>query len=543
MTASGGPFTLPFTVPGSPSEPGVEAPRRGPAYGTRGAIATEHQASALAGLRVLESGGNAIDAAIAVSAVNVVVKPHYTHLGGDAFALIWHRETDKVECLNAGGRAPIAATPDAFADGVPMRGPRASTVPGLVDAWVELHGRHGSRPLAQLLAPAIALAEDGFPVSQRLAGAMALLASDESLAFDSTRALFLSNGAPYRPGELFRQPEFAQTLRDIAERGRNGFYAGRAGQAIASAMRDAGGLIDEDDLAQRTAHWHEPLTTTYRGCTVFEQALPSQGMVLLESLNIIESFPLREWGSSSANSIHAMYEATRLAFADLRRHCGDPEHVDVPVERLLSKEHGALRAKEIDMSRARQPAARVVGGDTTSFVVADGETAVAFIQSVFAPWGSGFSVPSTGILMNNRMNGFSLDPSSPNCLAPGKRTLHTLNNYIVVRDGRLVLAGGTPGGDYQVQTNLQTLVAAIDWQLDIQSAIDAPRWVHAGRGRLAAERRFPDDTLIELEQRGHEVHRLAAWDGTVQRANVIAQTESGWAAAADARGAGVALAL
>ena len=536
-------FSLPFTVPGNRNEPGVEAPRRGPAYGTRYAVASEHPASALAGLGVLERGGNAIDAAIAISAVNVVVKPHYTQLGGDAFALLWHRETDTVECLNAGGRAPRAATPDTFRAGIPLRGPLASTVPGLADAWAELHARHGSRPLGELLTPAIALAEDGFPVSLRLAGAMALLAHDDSLAYDTTRALYLSDGKPYLPSELLRQPELAQTLRAIGDRGREGFYSGRTGKAIARAMREAGGLIDEEDLARPAALWHEPLTTTYRGCTVYEQALPSQGMVLLESLNIVEGYPLAEWGPASADSVHVMFEATRLALADLRRYCGDPLCVDVPIERLLSRKHAQQRAEEIDLSRAREHSAAAIGGDTTSFVVTDGETVVAFIQSIFAPWGSGFAVPGAGILMNNRMNGFSLDRSSPNYLTPGKRTIHTLNNYMVVRDGRLVLAGGTPGGDYQVQTNLQTIGGVVDWGLDLQSAIDSPRWVYAGQGRLAAEGRFPDETLQELGARGHKVRRLARWDGTVQRANVIAQTGTGWAVAADARGEGVALAL
>ena len=524
---------------------GVEAPPRGPVYGSRFAIAAEHPAASLAGMNTLQHGGNAVDAAIAASAVNVVVKPYATHLGGDAFVLIWQRRSDTVECLNAGGRAPRRATLQEFPQGIPGLGARASTVPGLVDAWCELHARHGSRPLAELLAPAIELAERGFPVSLHLAVMMsALAASPAGTPEAEVRKVFLQrDGSPYRPGATFCQPELAETLRAIAADERDGFYGGATGRAIAEAMAAAGGLIDEEDLAEPAAHWHEPASTTYHGCTVYEQALPSQGMIVLQALNIVEQFPLPEWGLTNAGSAHVLIEALRLAFADARRYYADPLVEHVPVERLISKQHARELAAEIDLSRATQRAPALAGSDTTSFAVADEDTAVCFIQSVFAVWGSGFVVPGTGVLMNNRLTGFSMDPKHPNHLAPRKRTVHTLNNFLVVRDGELVIGGGTPGADYQVQCNLQTIVAAVDWRLDAHSAISAPRWGIQATGAIAMESRFPDALAGELEARGHRVQRVGPWETAIARSSVLSSiAPTGWAAASDLRSEGLALA-
>ncbi len=521
---------------------GVQAPQRGPVFGSRYAIAAEHPASALAGMNVLQRGGNAVDAAIAASAVNVIVKPYATHLGGDAFVLVWHRKSNSVECLNAGGLAPQRATLGEFPNGIPALGPRASTVPGLVDAWCELHARHGSRPLSELLAPAIELADGGFPVSLHLATMTAALAASNPGA--EIARLFLRDGKLYRPGATLRQPELANTLRAIAADGRDGFYSGRTGRAICDAMSQDGGLIDGEDLASASgglARWHEPVATSYHGCTVYEQAPPSQGIILLEALNIVEQFPLSDWGLS-ADSAHVMIEAIKLAFEDTRRYLADPTVEDVPIDMLLSKEHAAKRAQEIDLSRARGVAVPA-GGDTTSFVVAHEDTAVCFIQSIFAAWGSGFAIPGTGVLMNNRLTGFNTEPSHPNRLAPGKRTVHTLNNFLVVRDGELVVGGGTPGANFQVQCNLQTVAAAVDWRLDVHSAINAPRWAVQNDGAVAIESRFPAEIIDELASRGHRVRRVSAWETAIARSQVIASiSDGGWAVSSDLRSEGLALA-
>jgi gamma-glutamyltranspeptidase / glutathione hydrolase len=520
---------------------GVQAPQRGPVFGSRYAIAADHPATALAGMNALQRGANAVDAAIAAAAVNVVVKPYATHLGGDAFVLVWHRTSNAVECLNAGGLAPHRATLDQFAGGIPTLGPRASTVPGLVDAWCELHARHGSRPLSELLAPAIELSDGGFSVSFHLAAMTSVLAASNPEA--EIARLFLHDGKPYRTGQTLRQPDLARTLRSIASDGRDGFYSGAIGRAVSDAMSAAGGLIDAEDLAQPLARWHEPIATSYRDCTVYEQAPPSQGIILLEALNIVERFPLAKWGLTSADAAHVMIEATKLAFEDTRRYLADPDVEDVPVERLLSKEHAAARAQEIDLARARERGAVPAASDTTSFVVADEDTAVCFIQSIFRPWGSEFAIPGTGVVMNNRLTGFSTDPSHPNRLAPGRRTVHTLNNFAVLRDGQLVVGGGTPGANFQVQCNLQTVAGAVDWRLDLHSAINAPRWAIDNDGAVAIESRFPPELIDALEARGHRVRRVSAWEGAISRSQVLASLESaGWAVSSDLRGEGFALA-
>ncbi len=520
--------------------PGLEAPRSGPVMGSRYAVATDHPLASLAAMDVLQGGGNAVDATIAAAAVNVVTKPNRTHLGGDAFALIWHRDTGEVECLNAGGRAPLSATLEAFAGGIPRTGPRASTVPGLVDSWVELHSRHGSRPLAELLRQAIALCDDGFPVSLHLSTAMASLpgAGEEAL-----RATFLKDGSrPYAPGEVLRQRDLGETFRAIAVEGRAGLYEGRVGRAIAASMASSGGLLNLDDLAEPASRWHEPLKSFYRDCAVYEQAMPSQGMILLEALNIAERFPLGEWGLASPDSVHVMVEATRMAFADLRRYGADPDFEHVPLERLLSEDHAREQAARIDLRRSAVAGVAPISSDTTSFVVADEKMAVCYIQSVFAAWGSRFVVPGTGILMNNRMTGFHIDPASPNRLAPGKRTVHTLNNFLVVKDGRLVVGGGTPGADFQVQTNLQVIAGVLDWGLDLQAAVDTPRWATSTGGRLSVESRLSPAIREDLSSRGHQMQVAGPW-GVRACSQVISSLDAGWAVASDLRGEGLALAV
>ena len=539
------PIELPGAAPGSGNLPWVEAPRRGPIWATRFAVATDHQLASQAAMSILLRGGNAADATIAASAVNCVTKPFATHLGGDAFLLVWRRRTNTVTCLNAGGRAPLAATLERFGGSVPALGAASATIPGLVDAWMQLHQTFGTLPLDILLAPAIEYAEHGFPVSTRLHDAMTLLPSFTGAETAELRRIYLTDaGRPYAEGELLRQPDLAATLRLlVAEVERHGFYEGPTGDAIVKAVSAHGGVISQADLLEPAAHWHDPIMSTYRGCDVYEQAPPSQGIILLEALNILEHFPLADWGAANPDSAHAMIEATRLSFADRERYWADPLAVEgVPVEQLLSKEHARRRAQDIDLARAGTPMPAVLNTDTTEFVVGDDDMAVAFIQSVFAVWGSRFVVPGTGVLMNNRLAGFSADPAHPNRLEPGKRTVHTLNTFFALRDGELVIGGGTPGADFQVQSNLQTIVGALDWGLDLQSAIDAPRWLSLAGGLVAIERRYPAETIAELARRGHAVHTIPAWDTTVSRSQVIASRPGGgWAVASDLRGEGVAL--
>jgi gamma-glutamyltranspeptidase/glutathione hydrolase len=522
---------------------GVWAPNRGPVYGKRFAVATDQPLASMAAMEALQKGGNAADAIVAASAVNIVTKPYFTQLGGDAFSLIWRRSDNTIDALNAGGRAPRRATPEHYGGGIPARGVLTNTIPSYVDGILELHTRYATLAVDTLFAPAIRYAEEGFAVPMRLSGGMERLTRLQGREYDEIKRVLLKDGRPYRPGEVLRQPELAATLRRIVEGGREGFYDGETADLILKAMSDFGGLIERKDLGQQQAHWQEPIMTTFAGCDVYEQPLPSQGIVMLMALNIVENFPLAEWGLGSADAIHVMIEATRLAFADSRRYSADPDFEEVPVEALLSKEFAKRRAAEIDLQRAKMPVAASFGSDTTEFVAGDPEMAVAFIQTVFSFWGSAFMVPGAGILMTDRLRGFSLEPGAANRLAPGKRTVHTLNTFFALRDGEVVLAGGTPGRDFQVQNNLQTLVGHLCWGLDPQQAVDMPRWVTNG-DQIAIEARFPDALLAELESRGHKLLRLSQWDGAIARSQMIAGTPGGgWAVASDLRGDGVALAV
>ncbi|HEX5140268.1 MAG TPA: gamma-glutamyltransferase family protein [Dehalococcoidia bacterium] len=535
-------------VPDSETIPSIAAPKRGAVHGSRFAVATDQPLASQAAMNVMQRGGNAADAAVAAAMVNVVTKPHRTHLGGDCFFLVWRRGQDGVDCLNAGGLAPAAADLSRFPSGIPLTGPMASSVPGFVDGLLELHQTYATRSLDVDLEAAIRYAEEGFPVSMRLAGSLTMLPSYTQPWSGELRRVLLKDGTrPYAPGEILRQPDLAETLQrlkeDVQEEQREGFYKHQTADMIDRAMRDMGGLIEKSDFEENTAVWGEPLTGSYRGCSLFEQALPTQGMIVLEALNILESFPLADWGVGSADALHVIVEATKIAFADSRRYNADPIIESVPIDVLLSKDYAKQRANDIDLKRAGAPPAGIVKTDTTSFVVADETMAIAFIQSIFAPWGSRVMIPGTGVIMNNRLSGFSTQAGAANVLKPGKRTVHTLNNFMAVRDGELVCGGGTPGGDYQVQNNIQTLVGVIDWGLDLQSVVDMPRWVMVN-DHLAMESRFPASVMDELTARGHKVAAISAWDGNIARSQLVASTPGGgWAVASDLRGEGVALGL
>ena len=511
---------------------------RAPIAGRSGVVASAHQLASLAGISTLRAGGNAIDAAIAMSAVMAVVQPYSSHLGGDGFALI-RTGAGETLALNAGGRAPAAATPELYANGIPLRGGRAVAVPGLVDAWCALSGRLGAKSLAETLAPAVTLAREGVAVPSALARLIRAM-QDELAADTGRREAFLQDGPP-APGSLLRQSDLARTLESIAADGRDGFYGGQTGRRIAACVRECGGYLDEADLATNQAVWGEPLTITYNGWTVYEQPLPSQGIVTLMALSTIEGFHHGAEPVVSPDGIHESAEAMRLALLDRQAHLGDPDAVEVPVERLLSKGYAAEQRGRIGHQAGAPVAAR--SGDTTSFAVADGEgNLVSFIQSVFQPWGAAVLAPGTGVLLNDRMRGFSLDPNSPNVLRPGARTVHTLNTWLLERADGLIYAGGTPGADYQVQVNAQLVSAIVDHKLNAQSAIDAPKWALTGPGDLALESRFPDDAFAELAQRGHNIVRALPWESVLCRCQIVGRAANGGLlAASDPRADGAAL--
>lgn len=487
-----------------------------------GLVAAGHPLATLAGVNVLQQGGNAVDAAIAAAAVLSVVEPHMSGLGGDVFLLIWSARAGRAFALNGSGAAPrrLGALPE---QGIPQRGLLAATVPGVVAGWVEAHRRFGSLEFADLLRPAITYAEQGFPVSARLARGCARYRDLLAAAPASARA-FLPDGRPPQAGRVLVQADLARSLRRIAEQGAGAFYEGSIAEQLVRFSRDHGGLFAAEDLATHRSVWADPLRTSYHGFEVLAQPPVSQGLILLEELNIIESDDLGALGRHSAASTHLMVEAKKLAFADRYRFLGDPAFVDVPVDQLLSRVHARALRQRVDPAHAADdPGSGPVAGDHTTYLATvdrDGN-AVSLIQSVFDDFGSGVVVEGTGVLLNNRLAGFTPDPASPNCLLPGKRPVQTLNNCLVLRGGRPVLVLGSPGGDGQVQFVFQLLVDLLDFGVELQEAIEAPRW-RSERGRLLkVEAHFPPETLAALERLGHVVEVVPLWSEELGGAQAI----------------------
>lgn len=520
-------------------------------------VASAHPLATLAGVEVLRAGGNAVDAAIAAAGVAAVVLPHMCGPGGDAFLLIHEAERGRITAISGAGPAPRGASPEVYRQRgyrtMPLEGILSVAVPGAVDAWAQAAALAGSRPLGELLEPAVAYAEDGFVVGPELAGH--ICASQTKLGADgAAREVFLPGGRPPRVGEVLRQPDLGRTLRRLGQDPQD-FYRGDLARRVVSCSQAAGGFLTLEDLASYRSEVGEPLRADYRGFTVCQTTFPSQGFILLEALNILEGFDLA--GTDRATAIHLMVEAKKLAFEDRLRFAGDPRHVPFPLERLLSKEYAARRRLRIDPGRAQPgwypPCAG--GGDTTYLAVVDGRgNAVSLIQSLSLAFGSGVMVPGTGMLLNNRAGrGFTLLEGHPNCLAPGKRTVHTLNCYLVFRDGELWLVGGTPGGDGQPQWNLQVLVSLIDWRLDPASAVEWPRWTsHPGTDpahwgepeELRVEDRLPPDLTAELERRGHPVRLLGPWAGGGAVQLILRDPATGvLSGVSDPRVEGLALAL
>jgi gamma-glutamyltranspeptidase/glutathione hydrolase len=489
-----------------------------------GAIATSQPLATAAGLKVLQSGGNAIDAAVTAAAVLSVVEPTMNGAGGDLFAIVYSAKDKKVHGLNASGRAPAAATPEEFKkrgiQRIPLRGELSVSVPGVVDGWSELLAKHGTRTLAQALEPAIKYARDGYAVSEIIAdqwkSVESLLAQDPNAA-----STFLINGKAPAPGDVFKNPKLAASLELIAKEGRDAFYKGAIAKAIADDMLRRKGLITAKDLADHHADWVEPLSTTYRGYQVLELPPNTQGVAALEMLNIMEGFDLKALGHNSAAYLHMMVEAKRIAFADRGAWLGDASSTPPKaIERMLSKEYAAERRKEInkDKAAADYKALTIDGrstpgggdepigrGDTVYLTAADSEgNVISLIQSLYETFGSGIVAGDTGIVLHNRANLFSLAAGHPNQIAPGKRPFHTLIPAMVLKDGAPWLSFGVMGGDMQAQGHAQVLANLIDFGMNIQEAGEAPRFRHSGTG-LALESAFSADARAGLTSRGHKV--------------------------------------
>ncbi len=516
---------------------------------TEGMVATPHYLATLAGLRVLQDGGNAVDAAIAANAVLAVVYPHMCGIGGDAFFLIWEPKEERFLALNGSGRAPAALSAEELRrrryTAVPAKGPWGVTVPGVVDAWCVVLERCGTRSLAELLQPAIAYAERGFPVSPQLAEAIALEA-ERFRVQPAAADQFLPGGQPPRPGQILRQPALAATLRQIAEGGRESFYRGPIAEAIVAAVRQAGGAMTLDDLAEHRSDWVEPLRASYRDVEIVELPPNTQGITALELFNIVEGFPIAELGWGSSDLLHHLLEAKKLAFADRDRYLGDPAFVDVPVARLLDKGYAASLRQRIDPERATVPPAPNWDNDTIALCVVDRDgRAVSLIQSLYNSFGSG--LVAAGMVLHNRGACFVLDDRSPNVLAPRKRPLHTLIPGMVLRAGRPWMVFGTMGGHSQPVIHLQLVTGVIDFGFEPQEAIEAPRWVSRREIGEEQETVYLEPALAErvrseLERRGHRVAVTEPWSSLMGHAHLIVIGEDGvLRGASDPRAEGYAL--
>jgi len=483
-----------------------------PIRGSAAAVVAGHPLAVAAGARILDRGGNAVDAAIATAAAVGVVRPHMCGVAGDGFFLIRDAGARRVYALNAGGPAPAVLTLGHFPDGIPERGGLISSVPGVLDGWAQAQSRFGTMPWADVLQPAIELAEHGFPMYESLAEWIrkyqAKYAANEACA-----ALLLPGGRVPVPGTLFRQPDLAGTLRHLARHGARDFYDGALAGIFARGLRDAGGVIEAADLAAYHATWGEPLHAAYRGHTVYTPPPMSQGWMLVQMLRVLDGVDLRGAGYGPAR-VRSLAGAIRAAFEDRDRWFGDPRCTGFALDRVLAE----ARIAEIRRGLHAPAGAPVEerAGDTTSLSTVDARgNAVAMIQSLWTD--CGVVIPGTGILANGRLNSASARPDHPDVVAGGKTPAYTLHTYMVTRGDDLVLLGGTPGGHTQVQTNLQVLTNILDFGFGPQQAVEAPRFLVGGAlhydslQAIFLEGRFSLDVPEALRRDGYRVTTLSDW--------------------------------
>ncbi len=554
---------------------------RGQAYrpvrmGAKGAVVANHPLAAQAGLQTLMRGGNAVDAAVTVGFALGPAEPQGSSIGGDGFVMVYMRDRQEIKVANGTGAAPLAATPDKYGDGIPLTTFKAVSVPGIVDALLSAHEKYGSLPLETCLEPAIELCEDGVPVSHFQSVSAAKY--DVLMTAPTSAAVFAPNGKPLAPGDLRRNPDLANTYRQIAREGRGAFYEGDIAKEMVRFSEANDGLLSMEDLKRHRVRWDDPISTTYRGRTVYEAPPNSTGHVLLQELNLFEHVDPADAPYLSAESIHMMVEAKRLAFADREAYVADPEFVDIPMEGMLNKEYAISRFMQIDPERVMEsvepgdawsfqdrepdeskryfrPGVRTGNGapvpsggsETTHFCVVDRwGNSVGELQSIQTMFGSCLIAGSTGILMNNRMTYWHLAEDHINRLVPGQRVRHTMNPVMVFsgpvgqggQGGRLELVCGTPGADTQVQTNFQVVTGVFDYGLTVAEALEGPRWTHyqAGtdstyphgeRNALSIEDRVSGETVDSLRERGHEVDLVGPFEGNGSEGAIQVQQESG----------------
>jgi gamma-glutamyltranspeptidase/glutathione hydrolase len=484
---------------------------RSPARAPHAMVASSQPLASQVGLDILKRGGNAVDAAIAMAAMLNVTEPSMTGIGGDAFMMVYSGKTKKLEGLNASGRAPKALNLDYFAKHgmkeVPFTGMEPITVPGAFDGWVTLLEKYGTMKLPELLAPAIEYAENGFPLEEKIvADWTPAVRPSEARKFEFPPA-FLFNGGPPTPGAIFVQKNLARTFRTLASGGREAFYRGEIAKAIVDYCQKNGGFLTMEDFAAQKSEWVEPISTTYKGLTLYEMPPNGQGLTALILANILEGIDMKSMRDDPVAYYHTLIEATKIAFADRNHYIADPAFAKIPVKELLSKDYAAQRRKLIDPAKAIDPPAYGdvrVGGDTTYFTVVDKDrNAVSFINSLFQAFGSGVLAGDTGIMLQDRGAGFSLDPTHANKIEPGKRPFHTLVPAMVLKDGNLMMSYGVMGGDIQVQGHVQMILDLVERGLNLQQAIDAPRIRYIAGRNVMLEDEIGQPVIDALVAKGH----------------------------------------
>ena len=491
-----------------------------------GMVAASQPLASQVGLRILQQGGNAIDAAVATAATLALVAPMMTGPAGDMFALVYIAETGELKGLNGSGYSPKAADIDFFRrrglNEIPADGAFSVTVPGAVDGWVTLLERYGTMPLERVLAPAIEYAEEGFPVSEIFAADWTSAGSSHEDDPEFVRAYYI-DGKPPSHGDVFVNEPLAWTYRQIALGGRDAFYKGEIARRIVDRLNSLGWPMTMEDLAFQRSDWVAPISTTYKGHRVYELPPNGQGMAALEMLNILEGYDLGDSGPNSAEYLHLFVEAKKLAFADLNAWLADPKRAELPVSRIISKDYARDQRKRIDLDRAATKVSTGISGpfrwldgkgDTVYFTVVDKDrNVVSFINSLYLAFGSGIVVPDTGLLLQNRGALFSLDADHPNRIEGRKRPYHTIIPAMAFKDGKPWLSFGVMGGDLQPQGHVQVLLNMIEFGMNVQEAGEAPRASHSDGGGVGLEDGIDPQVAEDLRRRGHRVSRSGPMGG------------------------------
>jgi gamma-glutamyltranspeptidase / glutathione hydrolase len=488
------------------------AAQRSVVMGTNGMAAASQPLATLTGYKILQKGGNAVDAAVAMVSTLSVVEPHSVGLGGDAFALIFLAKEKKLIGMNGSGRAPYRANLKWFHEKglkeIPERGILPVTVPGALHGWASAAERYGTLSLGELFEDAIHYAEAGFPVTEIISGEWKE-AEKILLSHRGSSETYLIDGKAPRPGQIYTNRDLAQTYKKIVEHGIGAFYEGELCDAMVNYSNEKDGLLSHQDFKDHTTTWVEPISTDYRGHTIYELPPNGQGLAVLEMLNILEGYDLSSLKQNGPEHLHLLIEAKKLAFSDRDHFIADPDFEKIPVEELISKEYAKKLRKKMDLKRAmpsRFPSLSAGTGDTVYVTAVDKEkNAVSFISSIYMAFGSGMVVDGTGIVLQNRGKSFSLDPKHFNRLEPHKRPMHTIIPGMVFEEGEFLMSFGVMGGDMQPQGHVQFLVNLIDFKMNLQEAVDAPRLRHFQGLEVYLEDGIPEEIARALQDKGHRV--------------------------------------